>query len=187
MFVEGVRKGWKKEEELEVEKINKKDGTIIKLHHIPLRENVTVTQVFPGTTPRVATCIHSISLSSMNLDLPFARSTFPSFLLEWLSCRFGSDLSFIAVNLPELWPYCLERLMLRKLLWDLVAGVPPLASPLPRADFFQGMLLDVEVPQPHGWCHEHSWISWRVCRLSCWEQSDFDDRTLLKEGQSETN
>ena len=47
--------------------------------------------------------------------------------------------------------------MLRKLLWDLVAGVPPLASPLPGmgaqvlpwADFFQGMLPDVEVPQPH--------------------------------------
>ena len=44
--------------------------------------------------------------------------------------------------------------MLRKLLWDLVACVPPLASPLlgmeaqvlPGADFCQGMLPDVGVP-----------------------------------------
>ena len=111
MLVEGVRKGWEKEEEgkrwMEGEKINKKGGTIIKLHPIPLREKVTVRQVFPGTKPRVATWVHCNSLSGMNLDLPFARSTFPSFLLEWLSRRFGSDLSFIAVNLTVLRGLCL--------------------------------------------------------------------------------
>lgn len=136
--------------------------------------------------------------------VPLQHESGPSFcqirisrlLLTVAQPRLFWSLSFVAVNPHDLWSYCLERIILSKLLWDLVAGLPSLASRvpgreaqiLPWADFFQGMLPGVEVPTA-SWVMPQApaGLHWGFHRLSCWEQSLFDEGTLLREGQSETN
>lgn len=152
-------------------------------------------KMFPGTTPRATTQVHSAPpawIWTFLLPDPY----FPASSYSGSAPSLLWSLSFVAVNPHDLWSYCLERIILSKLLWDSVAGLPSLASHvpgreaqiLPWADFFQGMLPGVEVPTA-------SWVMPQAPaglhrgfhRLSCWELSLFDEGTLLREGQSETN